>query len=58
MEYKKNAFLSEHYIYSCKLSLQFRNTSFDKLLPQCRLLYCDYHYVTVAFLFNSDNWFD
>ena len=23
--------MSEHYIYSCNLSLQFRNTSFDKL---------------------------
>ena len=31
MEYKKNTFLSEHYVYSCNLSLQFRNTSFDKL---------------------------
>jgi len=32
MEYK-NTFLSEHYVYSCtsNLSLQFRNTSFDKL---------------------------
>jgi len=31
MEYKKTTFLSEHYVYSCNLSLQFRNTSFDKL---------------------------
>jgi len=33
MEYKKKTFLSEHYqyVYSCNLSLQFRNTSFDKL---------------------------
>jgi len=31
MEYKKITFLSEHYVYSCNLSLQFRNTSFDKL---------------------------
>jgi len=23
--------LSEHYVYSCNFSLQFRNTSFDKL---------------------------
>jgi len=30
MECKKT-FLSEHYVYSCNLSLQFRNTSFDKL---------------------------
>ena len=30
----KNTFLSEQYVYNCKLcnlSLQFRNTSFDKL---------------------------
>ena len=31
MEYKKTHILSEHYAYSCNLSLQFRNTSFDKL---------------------------
>jgi len=31
MEYKKTTFLSEQYIYSCNLSLQFRNTHFDKL---------------------------
>ena len=33
MGYKKNTFLSEHYVHSCtsNLSLQFRNTSFDKL---------------------------
>jgi len=33
MEYKKNTFLSEHYVHSCtsNLSLQLRNTSFDKL---------------------------
>ena len=30
MEYK-NTFLSEHYVYRCNLSLQFRNTGFDKL---------------------------
>jgi len=30
MEYK-SIFLSEHYVYSCNLSLQFRNTRFDKL---------------------------
>jgi len=27
----KNTFLSEQYVYNCNLSLQFRNTSFDKL---------------------------
>jgi len=27
----KNTFLSEHYVYNCNLSLQFRNTSVDKL---------------------------
>jgi len=33
MGYKKNTFLSEHYVHSCtsNLALQFRNTSFDKL---------------------------
>jgi len=31
MEYKKMTFLSEHYVYSCNLSLHFRNKSFDKL---------------------------
>jgi len=31
----KTTFLSEHYVYNCNLSLQFRNklTSFDKLKP-------------------------